>query len=232
VHLRRSGLIPVTLACAAVIAVAFVAESYDVLDEGKLVEDVEERVYKVRVRGGLELYVSDRLTLDGRSGAILAAELMTGFAFALLCGVGMLGAAVTRGREGRGGRSPRTLALAVSIGAALLAVDELLEASEALEYSVYGGDGPLPIELDVVVYGAAALAFIVWFRGLLRVSLRGASWIGVGAMGIAIAALFDLADLAPRSQEVVEACAAVALLAGFAFLFADLSQAGRRTAAS
>jgi hypothetical protein len=212
----------VAIACLLIAALA----TAEVLARGELLTYTHMTVERVRVLGGLELWVAREpfSRLDLLNGGILAAG----------CILALLTAARLRGlpSAGRGEPSGRPVVFFVLLGAGLafLALDELVALHETIGYNLdFLADLPgakSPEDVVFAMYALPALGFLLYYRDMIAASRRGLLLVALGVGLFGVAAALDVSD-ALLDEQWVEPPGSLLLVAGFAFVAArHVSAAG------
>ncbi|MBN1529686.1 MAG: hypothetical protein JW895_11530 [Thermoleophilaceae bacterium] len=203
-HLRRALPLAAGLTVLGILLAALATA--EVLARGELLHYTPMTVERVRVLGGVELWVAREslARLDALNGLILG-----------------LGAAVALVTATRTQREVRVCFLVLGAGLGFLALDEMLALHETVGYnleflaSLPGTNSPE----DVVfaLYVIPALAFFAVFRDVLRASPWGARLVVLGVVLFGVAAALDVTD-ALLDEQWVEPPASAVLVAGFALV--------------
>jgi hypothetical protein len=224
-----------TVACAAgaagagtLLALAFRATT-EIVDVGRLLPDVDQRVYELRVLGTFTAHVAPQ-TRGADFVEVAAVDLFTGLVLVWIGGAAFLAAATLEaiGRERNARRWRFHLLLAA--GAAWLALDELLSLHESIGFNLPNLEQPVDVHAStalLVAYLALAAALGWRYRDIV-LRCRAATWtLAVAAVAFAAALVADVID--HGAEELIELGAAVALSAGIGLLaFDEVSSAARR----
>jgi hypothetical protein len=207
----RRGL-PVVglLVVGGILIAAFVTA--EVLARGELLPYTPMTVERVRVLGGIDLWIAREslARLDLLNGVILAA----GSAVTLV--------AALRLRRRAPVRTVRFFAL-LAAGLGFLALDEMLALHESIGYNLdFLADLPgtnSPEDVVFALYAIPALAFFYGFRDLFAASRWGVRLVGLGVALFVVAAALDVTD-ALLDEQWVEPPASLVLVCGFALVAA------------
>jgi hypothetical protein len=210
-------------AVAAIAALVLVAIlTAEVLERGVLLPYTPMTVERVRVLGGLELWVAREslVRLDILNGLILA--------------TGSLGAFFAAARIGS--LAPRVFSffLLLGLGLGFLALDEMLAVHETIGYNLdFLADVPgtnSPEDVVFALYAVPAVAFFVAYRDLISVSRWGVRLVALGVALFGAAAVLDVLD-AIVDEQWVEPPGSAALVLGFALVAVRHLASLRRDAA-
>ena len=208
--LRRHAL-PLAAVLAIVGLVVAAVVTAEVLERGALLPYTPMTVERVRVLGGVELWVAREslVRLDVFNGLILATGSVVAFATAARIG-------------GRVDRRLRFFVL-LGLGLAFLALDEMLAIHETIGYNLdFLADVPgtnSPEDVVFALYVVPAVAFFVAYRDLIATSRVGARLVVLGVVLFGVAAVLDVLD-AVLDEQWVEPPGSAALVAGFALVAA------------
>jgi hypothetical protein len=205
----RRGLPVVALLIAAGVLIASLATA-EVLERGALLPYTPMTVERVRVLGGVDLWIAvESLTrLDVVNALILGAGSVLAVATALRL----------RGRPGQHIARLVVLFALLAAGFAFLAVDEFVAVHETVGYNLdFLAELPgvkSPEDVVFALYAVPSLAFFYGFRNHLAASHWGVRLVAVGVALFILAAGLDVAD-ALLDEQWVEPLASLALVAGF-----------------
>ncbi len=203
------GLSPL-LACVAVamVGVIFLAlyTTADVVEEGQILSYTPANAERISTVVGVELIVQNEP--PNRVDSLTAA---------MLIAIAMIGALLFLALPGARPKVQWFYSL-LGLGAALLAVDEILGAHEAIGANMqFLGDLPGVNSPEDVVFGLyllPALAFLIFFREKLASTTVSRWAITTGLLLFIAAAMLDVLD-AIMDEQLVEAASIAALLVGF-----------------
>ena len=204
VHWRHALPATAVVAIAGLVLAAVITA--EVLERGALLPYTPMTVERVRVLGGIELWVAREslVRLDILNGLILA--------------TGSLGAFFAAARTGS--RAPRVFSffLLLGLGLGFLALDEMLAVHETIGYNLdFLADVPgtnSPEDVVFALYAVPAVAFFVAYRDLIAVSVWGMRLVALGVALFGAAAVLDVLD-AIVDEQWVEPPGSAALVAGF-----------------
>ena len=127
----------------AMVALAFRA-STEIVDAGRLLPDVDQRVYELRVLGAFTAHVAPQ-TRGAGFVEVQAMDLFTGLVLVWVAGAAFLAAATLEAAGRERNARPWRLHLLLAGGATWLALDELLSLHESIGFNLPSLDRPVEV---------------------------------------------------------------------------------------
>lgn len=206
-HVALIGGIAYAMWFGALSVAAYLLSQGKVLETGRLVDEVDHHVSRMRILDRLTLYVDPTI---GDVGA----DLLTSFLLLLTAGAALLALAITA-KVAADERRLQLLFLGSAVGATFLAFDEQYELVDSLGYNV-----PALYLPDIVVYTPFLVVFFFAFRGLVAASRPAVAVIGAGGLLYAVSQAIDKLpnDRLEGVEEKLEVLCSGVLAVGFGML--------------
>lgn len=203
------------LAVATGVLLLALAASAEVVDRAATLPYTEERFWRVRFLGGLELKLS--------SMTKPAVEAVISMLLALVAGAAVV-CALLVARLAPDERQLLTFFAVVAVGATVLALDELTELNESIAANLtFLDQPPFPgrARLDLLTYPPAVIAFVAVFWRILRSARRAfAVWMASVAL-FGVAAMLDAATDRTTLEAASKLVTAIGIATGFVLLAVD-----------
>jgi len=216
----------------AMVALAFRA-STEIVDAGRLLPDVDQRVYELRVLGAFTAHVAPQ-TRGAGFVEVQAMDLFTGLVLVWVAGAAFLAAATLEAAGRERNARPWRLHLLLAGGATWLALDELLSLHESIGFNLPSLDRPVEVHAStgpLVLYLALAAALGWRYRDIVLGCREATLALAVAGAAFGAALAADLLD--HGAEELLELGAAVALAGGIGLMAIEVaSSAGQRAGAA